>query len=148
MWGRKSHGSASVGYQSWEHREGRHRGFCPIPIPRLHPTTEGEEPQKSLLFSQKQREVGGALQIPHAAVNISISIVMPLGNYVCLSKTSKKITLCKSGLFLNYWGWVFFFFCSVLQFYIIFLVSKSLPFHMILREGFGGGEMDEQGRKR
>lgn len=42
----------------------------------------------------------------------------------------------------------FGFFCSVLQFYIIFLVSKSPPFNMILREGWGGGgEMDEQGSK-
>lgn len=93
MWGRKSHESASLGYQSWEHREGRHwgpRGFCPILIPHLHPPTEGKEPQKSLLFTQKQKELSGALQSPRAAVNISISIVMPLGNYVCLSKTSKK----------------------------------------------------------
>lgn len=91
MWDRKSHESALVGYQSWEKKAERAQGVLSHPIPHPHFITEGEKPQKSHFFSsQKPREVSGALQIPRAAVNISISIVMPLGNYVCLSKTSKK----------------------------------------------------------
>lgn len=46
------------------------------------------------------------------------------------------------------WFCCFFFFPSILQFYIIFLVSKSLPLNMILWEGGGGGKMDEQEKKK
>lgn len=123
LWKREGCGVGKI--TAWEKKAGGAQGVLSHPIP--HP----QEPQNSLFFTQEQREVG-------AAVNISISMVMPLGNYVCLSKTSKKITLCKSGLFLNFF---FFLFC--------FTILRNFPgFSFFSGRVVRGGKMDEQGKKR